>query len=212
MAGIITVPGMFLTGNHAGRPAANTVGKGSLYACSTHTLVYQSDGSSWSTWFTASSSSATGQGLVDYAFVQRTAGNVTTNNTSWTDVTGPMDLTMTAATADRVHVCLSGGAYGTEAVTLNLTAMTIVSASPVNDIATGTTPSNTTLGVGAWRAPSGAPMAYGGGMIYALQAGDISGGTVTLRLRYRSASATNRTLTASDPPLFFYAFNLGPAL
>ena len=42
--------GLLLTGNHAGRPAANTVAGGTLYACSTHALIYQSDGSSWSTW------------------------------------------------------------------------------------------------------------------------------------------------------------------
>src|SRR5262245_15631682 len=42
-----------LTGNHASRPAASAVPAGTLYACSTHALVYQSDGSStWSTWAT----------------------------------------------------------------------------------------------------------------------------------------------------------------
>lgn len=48
----ITVPGMFLTGDHASRPAANAVGKGSIYSCTTHSLIYQSDGSSWTTWAT----------------------------------------------------------------------------------------------------------------------------------------------------------------
>lgn len=52
MVAAITIPGMFLTGDHASRPAASAVGKGSLYACSTHGLIYQSDGSSWSTWAT----------------------------------------------------------------------------------------------------------------------------------------------------------------
>jgi hypothetical protein len=53
----ITIPGMFLTGDHASRPAANAVGEGSLYACSDHTKVYQSDGSTWSDWFTAAAAS-----------------------------------------------------------------------------------------------------------------------------------------------------------
>lgn len=48
----ITIPGMFLTGDHASRPAANAVGSGSIYSCSTHSLLYQSDGSTWSTWAT----------------------------------------------------------------------------------------------------------------------------------------------------------------
>lgn len=48
----ITIPGMFLTGDHASRPAAGDVGHGTIYSCSTHALLYQSDGSSWSTWAT----------------------------------------------------------------------------------------------------------------------------------------------------------------
>lgn len=46
----ITAPGMFSSGDHASRPAANAVGVGALYACSDHALIYQSDGSSWSIW------------------------------------------------------------------------------------------------------------------------------------------------------------------
>lgn len=42
-----------LTGIHSARPAASAVPAGTLYACSTHGLVYQSDGiSAWSTWAT----------------------------------------------------------------------------------------------------------------------------------------------------------------
>lgn len=45
-----TLPGLLLTGDHASRPAATAVGSGALYSCSTHSLVYQSDAASWSTW------------------------------------------------------------------------------------------------------------------------------------------------------------------
>lgn len=38
------------TGNHAGRPAATDVPQGALYSCTTHNLVYQSNGATWSTW------------------------------------------------------------------------------------------------------------------------------------------------------------------
>jgi hypothetical protein len=47
-----TLPGLFATGDHASRPAASAVGSGALYSCTTHGLVYQSDGSSWTTWAT----------------------------------------------------------------------------------------------------------------------------------------------------------------
>ncbi len=46
-----TVAGVFQSGTHSARPAANAVGGGTIYFCSTHGLVYQSDGSSWSTIF-----------------------------------------------------------------------------------------------------------------------------------------------------------------
>lgn len=41
-----------LTGTHAARPAATAVPSGTLYSCSDHGLVYQSDGAVWSTWAT----------------------------------------------------------------------------------------------------------------------------------------------------------------
>lgn len=38
------------TGVHADRPAAGDVGAYGLYACTDHRLIYQTDGSTWSTW------------------------------------------------------------------------------------------------------------------------------------------------------------------
>jgi hypothetical protein len=49
-----------LTDDHASRPAANTVPEGTLYSCTDHSLIYQSDGSSWSTWASFSSSGIPG--------------------------------------------------------------------------------------------------------------------------------------------------------
>ena len=53
-----TLPGLLATGDHASRPAASAVGTGALYSCTTHGLVYQSDGSAWSTWATLGTSGA----------------------------------------------------------------------------------------------------------------------------------------------------------
>lgn len=67
------------TGDHASRPAATAVPQGTLYSCTDHTLIYQSDGATWSTWmdpagaipggltlpsFVAAGTSATGTGDV----------------------------------------------------------------------------------------------------------------------------------------------------
>ena len=46
-----TVAGILLVGDHASRPAFGDVVAGTLYSCTTHDLVYQSDGATaWSTW------------------------------------------------------------------------------------------------------------------------------------------------------------------
>jgi hypothetical protein len=67
-----TLPALLGTGDHASRPAANTVGSGALYSCSDHDLVYQSDGSAWSTWATLGGSGAANLQSARYV---RTAGN-----------------------------------------------------------------------------------------------------------------------------------------
>lgn len=55
-----TLEGVLLSGTHASRPAANAtgLGVGSLYSCTDHNLVYQTDGSSWSTWATLGSAAS----------------------------------------------------------------------------------------------------------------------------------------------------------
>jgi hypothetical protein len=47
-----TVPGVLQTGIHSARPAATDVAVGALYSCTTHGLIYVSDGASWTTWAT----------------------------------------------------------------------------------------------------------------------------------------------------------------
>lgn len=53
-----TVQGIFLSGDHASRPAASSPPVGSVYSCSDHDLVYQTDGSTWATWLTAGAGGA----------------------------------------------------------------------------------------------------------------------------------------------------------
>jgi hypothetical protein len=62
-----TVAGIHLSGNHAGRPAANTVPDGSLYSCSTHGLIYQSSfaGNSWATWATLGGTETLAASIID---------------------------------------------------------------------------------------------------------------------------------------------------
>ena len=54
-----------LDGTHAARPAATAVPAGTLYSCSDHSLVYQSDGATWATWATLGGSETLGATIVD---------------------------------------------------------------------------------------------------------------------------------------------------
>jgi len=97
---VITIPGMFLTGDHASRPAATAVGDGTLYSCSTHSLIYQSDGASWSTWATLG-----GGATLATDRVVKTSDFNTTSST-FVDVTG---LSLTIATGAHRVLCGFGG-------------------------------------------------------------------------------------------------------
>jgi hypothetical protein len=75
MAATTTLPVLFATGLHAARPAASAIGAGGLYSCTTHSLVYQTDGvSTWSTWATLGGAAVTDATI--------TTTDVTTNNVS----------------------------------------------------------------------------------------------------------------------------------
>ena len=56
-----TVPGILRPGTHSARPAATDVAAGTAYFCSTHKLIYQSDGSTWTTIFDPGGIGGSGQ-------------------------------------------------------------------------------------------------------------------------------------------------------
>ncbi len=85
-----TLPVLLGTGIHSARPAAGDVGSGGLYSCTTHSLVYQTDGSSWTTWATLGGTAAT----ESHAYL-----------------TGNVDLTGANTYVDVVSLSLSAGTY-----------------------------------------------------------------------------------------------------
>lgn len=155
----------------------------------------------------------TGQGLVDYGFVRYTGGDITCDaNTVWEDL-GISDITLTASTGDTIEVAFSAWANNSTAVQLHFDCVTIVSASPVNSIGSGGTPSDSNVGVAAWAIASSAAGKSGGSVMYTLQSGDISGGTVTLRMRDKPNGSTDRVIGGTAvSPICFTAKNLGAAL
>ena len=103
-----------------------------------------------------------------------------------------------------------GGAFRYSARYVILDAVTIVSAAPVNSLATRGAESATSAGILAWMgAVNESDMPVGGSTVYTVQAGDISGGNVTLRLRYRVDAATRTLYANADNPLHWWVKNLG---
>lgn len=97
MTAIGTLPVLFATGNHASRPAASAVGKGGLYSCTTHGLVYQTDGSSWTTWATlgaAASGSITASGYTQTT--ARLLGRTTASTGAIEEITVGSGLSLSA--------------------------------------------------------------------------------------------------------------------
>jgi hypothetical protein len=65
---------------HANLPAANAVPSGCLYSCTTHSLVYRSDGSSWSTWATLGGDAEFIRDTMGTALVAGTNVTITVND------------------------------------------------------------------------------------------------------------------------------------
>lgn len=107
-----TLPGVLLTGNHASRPAANTVSKGTLYSCTTHSLIYQSDGSSWSTWATLGGT-ATEYPWHVWVVPMITTPDATTGTWTWiTQSPGSVDYHFVGPTASGTRAVFIGNSGG----------------------------------------------------------------------------------------------------
>lgn len=151
------------------------------------------------------------------AFVKRTTNAAggsayAVSNGSWAAIDATnLSLTVAAVAGDILGIGVNGE-WGGENHYGELTAATIVSSSPVNYIDTGTgTPG--TSGVMGWTdigdsvAP-GAGQNITGEWLYTIQAGDISGGNVTVRL-YGYAYGTKNIMCMAGYPLQFYVKNYG---
>lgn len=126
---------------------------------------------------------------------ERTEGDLTLNSTTWSDlptIGTTWDITFDAAAGDWIETGLSALVNVGEVET-HFDVWTIVGGTPTNRISGGD------QGVAAWWARAAADGIFlpGGSVLYQLKAGDISGGTVTLRLRYKTVQAANRSVRAS---------------
>jgi hypothetical protein len=159
--------------------------------------------------FHPSGGGGSGSGVVGVvtARARRTSGDLTLNSTAWANLDTGLDLVVPAQAGDVLAITVSCR-WGSGAVGGILDAATIVAGSPVNYISGGVAGASS-WGVTGWSATSGHETGSGTMVQYVVQAGDVSGGNVTLRLRYRTSSATNKTLYASsDLPFQWSVANL----
>lgn len=148
-----------------------------------------------------------------FKFFIRNAGSLTLNSTTWVDlptIGTTWDASLSAQVGDVIETGVSVF-YSNEGVQVALDVVSIVSASPVNAWGNQTTPDNASLGVPSWFGETTVNQHSGGSVMKTLVSGDISGGAVTLRLRYRTIIASAKTLTASAAcPFHWWVKNLGP--
>jgi hypothetical protein len=191
----------------ANQPTLAAGGKqtGTLYFVTDEDVLERWDGAT-EAWVQVAINAAPAGGLASARAV-RTAGNLTVNNdlgNAWAAVDTGIDLTVAAIAGDVLSMNPLVLA-STDNVSVLFDVGTIVSAAVVNRVSGGTT-----YGVSGWYLATGQNDSGGGPIQYVVQAGDISGGNVVLRLLYKTVGAANRTLYAtSDFPLHFSVVNLG---
>ena len=140
------------------------------------------------------------------------ASDLTLNSTSWATVPSLTDVSVGASVGDVLMYSVSMQ-VGNEAVGVDFDVVTIVSAAVVNSFTTGSSTIPTSGGIPSWYCGVSALGYPGAPIYYTVVAGDISSGTVTCRLRYKTTSAANKSIYAKGSTQYYvntFLRNLGP--
>ena len=142
---------------------------------------------------------------------ERTAGDVTLSSTSWGDVDTGIDLTLPSVYAGDIVEVTASIRWGGSSQEGFLDAVSVVSGSPVNSWAVQGAVSATSFGITAWNGLDTNGSSSGGGKSKQIVSGDLSGDTLTLRMRGRIRTAGSRAIAAgTDARLSWRAINYGP--
>lgn len=147
-----------------------------------------------------------GGGIVAFATTGKvTTGNKTLSSTTWANLDTAMDLVVSAAIGDLIEITLNGF-YENQNSLAVMDCMTLVSAVGVSWFGSGEPTTGTGDGIGSWISPQAAAYTgIGASAHHVVVSGDISAGTVTLRLRYRVATTSIVLRANSIDPLMFTA-------
>ncbi len=131
---------------------------------------------------------------------------------AWTNLDTGMDITIAAQVGDTLEASLSA-LVGSETVSAYFDVVTIVSATPVNSFGKrGAVETAAGFYIIGWFCSNGVFTPLGAPVHYTVVAGDLVSGLVTLRLRYATSAATNKTFYASGTTHIaeFCVSNRGP--
>lgn len=150
--------------------------------------------------------------LKDYAEATRTSGDISLASTAIADVDTGLDLVLNAIAGDLIFWGISGNLASASPPCV-FDVFTVVGGSPVNPFGPGLSASAASLqGIPALASGASTSFSLQGEYPRTLVSGDISSGTVTLRLRYAKTNVTARTLFAqTNIPLKVWAKNYGQA-
>lgn len=138
-----------------------------------------------------------------------TLGTITcASSAAWANVPGLGALVLpSVVVGDWLEVSVNF-AWNNEAIQGFLDAASIVAGAPVNHWACAGAPAN--IGADGWVGDASVYARIGGSIVKQAVAGDIEGGNVTIRLRYRTSAAGNKTMPAiPDLPFMWHVKNLG---
>lgn len=143
-----------------------------------------------------------------FKFKSRRSTSLSLNSTTAAAVDTALDITLSGSAGDVIEYGIAGLA-GTQSADAYLDVVSWASGAAVNSWSTDA--AAITNGYGFWYCPSGVYTLLGPSVMRALTVDDLVGGEVTLRLQYRTVTATNKTLYAdASNPLQVWAKNLGP--
>lgn len=131
------------------------------------------------------------------------------NGQAWANLDTGIDLTLTGVTAGQIVAVGLAFTYLSENNNAYVDAVSLVAGSPVKNWSQGIAEGGTLQGFPGWMSPNFAA-SIGSIARRAVEAGDLSAGSLTIRFRVRTELAANKTITAnSNLALVAWAQNLG---
>lgn len=140
----------------------------------------------------------------NFKFASRSSGDLTVSSTSFTAVDTALDHVIEAQAGDVLEIGLQA-LWGGQAFYGRLRAVTVVGST-----VTSQTFGDGTTGNAAWLGTNTGFVGVGGSLMYQVVSGDVSNGTVKVRLEVRVDSGTKTLASSTASPVHFWVKNLGP--